>query len=439
MGRHEEVRVTRREFGAAALGCLGAAPVMKAANAKSASGFDCRDDFAILSRRQGRRPVVYLDSAATSQRPEVVIDAIADFYRGHNANPSGTSHWLARGAHQLYEDSRRSVADFIDAYDSSEIVFTRGTTEAINLVATAWGHANLKAGDEILLTIAEHASNLLPWRLVARQHQAVVRFANVDEVGRIDIADFRRKLNARTRLAAFSHVSNVAGFVNPAAELCALARAAGALTLVDAAQSAPHVPIDVRQMSCDFLAFSSHKMLGPLGVGVLFGRRELLDRMAPYQSGSNMAHDVDLEFESLESGARRFGAGTPNVCGAVGMAVAVSYMQKLRREGCVQHEKELVDYAIGRLTAIPEFRLLGPRSPENRTPVFSFVIENHDVDDLARTLDESGIAVRAGDLSALPLLRHFGVTKALRASAHVYSSSEDIDQLVEGLRYIVNQ
>jgi cysteine desulfurase / selenocysteine lyase len=383
--------------------------------------------------------MVYLDSAATSQRPEVVIDAIGDFYRQHNANPSGSSHSLAREANQLYEDSRRSIADFINAYDSSEIIFTRGTTEAINLVASAWGHANLKAGDEILLTIAEHASNLLPWRLIARRHQALIRFANVDDAGRIDVEDFRRKLSSRTRLVAFSHVSNVAGFVNPAAELCALARAAGALTLVDAAQSAAHVPIDIRQMSCDFLAFSSHKMLGPMGIGVLFGRRELLDRLPAYQSGSNMAHDVDLEVETLEIGAKRFGAGTPNVCGAIGMAVAAGYLQKLRREGCIQHERQLVEYALGRLTSIPGLRLLGPRSPENRTPVFTFIVEDHDVTDLVRALDDAGVAVRAGDLSALPLLRHFGVTRALRASGHVYNSREDIDQLAEGLRYILNQ
>lgn len=411
----------------------------KRPTAKAGSSFDCRDDFAILSRRESRTPLVYLDSAATSQRPDVVIDAIADFYRNHNANPSGTSHSLAREAHQLYEDARGTIADFINAYDSSEIVFTRGTTEAINLVAAAWGRSTLKAGDEILLTVAEHASNLLPWRIVARQHQAVIRFANVDESGRIDIGDFGKKLSSRTRLAAFSHVSNVAGFVNPAAELCALARAAGALTFVDAAQSAPHEPIDVRQMSCDFLAFSSHKMLGPMGIGVLFGRRELLDRLPAYQSGSNMAHDVDLEFETMESGAKRFGAGTPNVCGAVGISVAARYLQTLRRHGCVQHEKELVEYALGRLTAIREIRLLGPRSPENRTPVFTFVVEDHEVTDVMRALDESGIAVRAGDLSALPLLRHFGVTKALRASLHVYNSREDIDRLAEALRYIVNQ
>jgi len=382
---------------------------------------------------------VYLDSAATSHRPNVVIDAIADFYRGHNANPAAALHSLARDAHQLYEGSRSSMAEFINAHAADEIVFTRGTTEAINLVASAWGNANLRAGDEILLTVSEHASNLLPWRLVARQTRAVVRFANVDHAGRIDVEDFRRKLSGRTRIVSFSHVSNVAGYVNPAAELCAMARAAGALTMIDAAQSAPHVAIDVRKLGCDFLAFSSHKMLGPMGVGVLFGRRELLDLMPPYQAGSNMAHEVGLEFETLERGARRFGAGTPNVSGAVGFAVAAGYVNRLRRDGSGMHEQDLVEYALRRLIDVPELRLLGPKAPENRVPVFTFVLGGRDAGDVMRSLDGQGVAVRAGDLSALPLLQHFGVSSALRASCHVYNTREDIDRLAEGLIEIVNQ
>jgi cysteine desulfurase/selenocysteine lyase len=413
--------------------------MVRPAIAKVASPLDCRQDFPILARRLGGKSLVYLDNAATSHRPDVVVDAIADFYRGHNANPAAALHSLARDAHRLYEDSRCSVAEFINAHAADEIVFTRGTTEAINLVASVWGNANLKLGDEILLTTSEHASNLLPWRFVARETKSVVRYANVDDSGRIDLEDFRRKLSRRTRMVAFSHVSNVAGFVNPAEELCAMARAAGALTLVDAAQSAPHVDVDVRRISCDFLAFSSHKMLGPMGVGVLFGRGELLDALPPYQTGSNMAHDVDAEFETLERGARRFGAGTPNVSGAIGMAVAAGYTRKLRREGSGQHEAELVEYALRRLNAIPEVRLLGPKSPDNRVPVFTFVVEGHDVVDVARSLDERGIAVRAGDLSALPLLQHFGVSRALRASCHVYSSRDDIDRLAEEILSIVNQ
>jgi cysteine desulfurase / selenocysteine lyase len=398
---------------------------------------DCRQDFPILARKVGGRRIAYLDSAATSHRPNVVVDAIADFYRGHNANPAAAAHSLAREAHRLYEDSRGSMAEFINAHAADEIVFTRGTTEAINLVASAWGSANLKPGDEILLTVAEHASNLLPWRLVARQASAVVRYAEVDEAGRIDVEDFREKLSPRTRLASFSHVSNVAGFVNPAEKLCTMARAAGALTLVDAAQSAPHVDIDVRKISCDFLAFSSHKMLGPMGAGVLFGRRELLDRMPPYQAGSNMAHEVDLEIESLERGAHRFGAGTPNVSGAIGLAVAAGYLKKLRRDGGARHEDDITEYALRRLNAIPEVRLLGPKVGEGRVPVFSFVVDGHDAGDVLRFLDERGVAIRAGDLAALPLLRHFGVERALRASCHVYSSREDVDRLAEGLRELV--
>jgi cysteine desulfurase / selenocysteine lyase len=417
---------------------MGVATMVRPALAKVASPLDCREDFPILARRVSGKPVVYLDSAATSHRPNVVIDAIADFYRGHNANPAASLHSPAREAHRLYEDSRGSLAEFINAYAAEEIVFTRGTTEAINLVATAWGNANLRPGDEILLTVSEHASNLLPWRFVAHQTKAVVRFANVDDAGRIDLEDFRKKLSRRTRLVAFSHVSNVAGFVNPAEELCAMAREAGAITLVDAAQSAPHIDLDVRKISCDFLAFSSHKMLGPMGVGVLFGRGELLDSLPPYQVGSNMAHDVGLEVETLERGARRFGAGTPNVSGAIGMAVAADYIQKRRREGSSRHEQDLVEYALRRLNAIPEVRLLGPKSPENRVPVFTFVLDGHDVGDVMRSLDEQGVAVRAGDLAALPLLQHFGVSRALRASCHVYNSREDVDRLAEGLGGTVN-
>ena len=409
---------------------------MTTAVAKVSTEPDCRQDFPILARRVGGKRIVYLDSAATSHRPDVVVDAIADFYRGHNANPAAALHSLAREAHQLYEDSRRSLAEFINAYASDESIFTRGTTEAINLVASAWGSTNLKAGDENLLTVAEHASNLLPWRLIARETNAVVRYANVDDAGRIDVEDFRKKLSRRTRLVSFSHVSNVAGYVNPADQLCTMAREAGALSLVDAAQSAPHIEVDVRKISCDFLAFSSHKMLGPMGVGVLFGRRELLDRMPPYQAGSNMAHEVDLEIESLERGARRFGAGTPNVSGAVGLAAAVGYLKKIRRDGIARHQDDITEYALRRLSAIPEVRLLGPTVRENHVPVFSFVLEGHDAVDVLRSLDERGVAVRARDLAALPLLRHFGVEKALRASCHVYSSRDDIDRLAEELREI---
>jgi cysteine desulfurase/selenocysteine lyase len=347
-------------------------------------------------------------------------------------------HRLARRAHERYEGARRTVAQFIDAADPEEIVWTRGTTEAINLVATAWAEAELRRGDEILLTVAEHASNLLPWRLAAERIGASISYVDVDESGRIRLDDLERKLTARTRLVAFSHVSNVAGYINPAAEICALARRAGARVLIDAAQSVPHTPVDVQALGGDFLAFSSHKMLGPMGIGVLWARRELLDRMRPYQSGSNMAHDVDRESAHFESGARKFGAGTPNVCGPVGLEAAIQY---LRSQGSAarQHEQALVEHGLTALKTVRGLRILGPGVPEHRVPVFSFTLADHSPREVLEYLDARGIAVRAGDLAALPLLQHFGVSTAVRASAYLYTELDELDRLAEALRSLVGK
>ncbi|HXI67541.1 MAG TPA: aminotransferase class V-fold PLP-dependent enzyme, partial [Steroidobacteraceae bacterium] len=270
-----------------------------------------------------RQPFAYLDSAATTQRPEAVLSALLDYYRHDNANPGGTLHALARRAYEQYEGARRTLAAFVNAADPEEVVWVRGTTEGINLVARAWARPRLRSGDELLLTVVEYVLNLLPWRLVAEETRATVRYVDVDDEGRVQLDDLDRKLSERTRLVSFSHVSNVAGYINPAAQICARARSAGARVLIDAAQSAPHVPLDVQSLGCDFLVFSGHKMLGPMGVGVLWARRELLEEMPPYQAGSNMAHAVDLASEEFEHGARKFGAGTPNVSGAVGLAAAV--------------------------------------------------------------------------------------------------------------------
>ena len=351
-----------------------------------------------------------------------------DFYRRDNANPGGGLHELARRASERYENARRTLAAFINAATPAEIVWTRGTTEGINLVAAAWGRSQLRRGDEILLTIAEHASNLLPWRLAAEATGARVRFVEVDDEGRISLDDLDRNLSERTRLVAFSHVSNVAGYINPANEICARARRAGARVLVDAAQSAPHVVLDVQAMGCDFLAFSSHKMMGPMGVGVLWARTEVLEEMPPYQAGSNMAHDVDVEGQAFEHGARKFGAGTPNVAGALGLAGAVQCMQSLGREDIERHEADLTAHALERLNAVPGLELIGPRSPGQRIPVFSFTLAGTTPQEVLRQLDAEGIAIRAGDLSALPLLKRFGVTVAARASCYLYTSTNEIDQ-----------
>ena len=430
--------MTRRGFGLAALATAIAAPLdetaQAAAPAKGRSYLESwRAMFPALAQQVHGSPLVYLDSAATTQRAQPVLDEIMDFYRRDNANPGGALHELARRANERYENARRTLATFINAASPTEVVWTRGTTEGINLVATSWGRSRLRRGDEILLTIAEHASNLLPWRFVAEATGALVRFVDVDDEGRISLEDLDRKLSERTRLVAFSHVSNVAGYINPAAGICARARRAGARVLVDAAQSAPHVQLDVQAMGCDFLAFSSHKMMGPMGVGVLWSRAELLEEMTPYQSGSNMAHDVDVEGQTLEHAARKFGAGTPNVSGPLGLAEAVQCIHALGRDSIERHEAALTAHALERLAQVPGLKLIGPKAPEHRIPVFSFTLSGTTPRELLRDLDAQGIAIRAGDLSALPLLRRFGVTAAARASCYLYTSTSEIDRLADTL------
>jgi cysteine desulfurase/selenocysteine lyase len=404
----------------------------------SSGGKRWRADFPALNQSIGSRPLTYLDSAATTQRPTAVLEAMMEFYYRDNANPGNALHSLARRAHEQYEGARRTLATFLNAPQPEEVVWVRGTTEGINLVATAWARSVLHHGDELLLTVAEHASNLLPWRLVAEQAGAIIRYVGVDDDGRILLEDLDRKLSERTRLVAFSHVSNVTGYINPAAQICARARRAGARVLIDAAQSAPHIALDVQALGCDFLVFSSHKMLGPMGVGVLWARRELLDAMPPYQSGSNMAHEIDLTSQEFEHGARKFGAGTPNVADAVGLAAAVKYLNNNDRDAIERHEAQLTRYALDRLTAIPGVRLLGPSQSSQRLPVFSFVLASRSPQETLRHLDAQGIAVRAGDLAALPLLKRFGVTAAVRASCYLYTQPEDIERLARALNDLIS-
>jgi len=435
-------RVKRRELGLAALAGAATACLGGWGGRGEAAGAPCRplgigpDVFPALNQYVGGRPLIYLDSAATTQRPSAVLDAIDDFYRRDNANPGPAFHELARRANARYESARSTLAGFLNASSAEEIVWVRGTTEGINLVASSWASARLRPGDEILLTVAEHTSNLLPWRLAADATGAKVRCVDVDEEGRISLQDLEGKLCSRTRLVSFSHVSNVAGYINPAAEICARAHRAGARVFVDAAQSAPHLALDVQAMGCDFLAFSSHKMLGPMGIGVLWARREILEEMRPYQAGSNMAHEADLSTETLEHAARKFGAGTPNVSGPVGLAAAVDYAAALGQEKIERHEAALVAHALERLRSVPRLRLLGPQAPEGRIPVFSFTLEGLAPQNVARRLDAQGIAIRAGDLAALPLLKRFGLTAAARASCYLYTRFDEIDQFAAALGHI---
>ncbi|HUQ21040.1 MAG TPA: SufS family cysteine desulfurase [Gemmatimonadaceae bacterium] len=392
-----------------------------------------RSHFPVLDQSVNGFPLAYLDTAATSQRPTQVVDALIDFYRRDNANPGRTLHALARRADEDYESARATVSKFINAKDPLEIVFTRGTTEGINLVANAWGGANLRRGDEVLLTISEHASNMLPWQLAAKRAGATVRYLDIDDEGNLRLDQLDKFLSSRTKVVAFMHVSNVLGRINPAKEFCAHAKAAGAMVMIDAAQSAPHFRVDVQDLGCDFLAFSGHKMMGPMGAGALWGRRELLEAMPPYQAGSNMAHDVGLESAEYSHGSLKFGAGTPNVSGPVGLAAAIRFIDSIGRENILAHEQELCRYTLEKFREVRGLRVLGPGASADRIGVFSFVIDGIEPQKILEALDAKGIAIRAGDLASLPLLERLGVKRAARASMYLYTTTGEVDRLVDVL------
>lgn len=388
-----------------------------------------RDAFPAL--RAADAGAIYLDSAATTHRAQAAIDAIVRFYQEDNANPARV-HARARRAAERLSEARHTMAAFLNASDPLEVIFTRGTTEAINLAASSWGAANLKPGDEVVLTISEHNSNLLPWTMAARRAGATVRVVDVDDEGQIRLDELTRTLSRRTRLVAFSHVSNVLGIVNPAREIVRLAHEAGARVFIDGAQGAPHVAIDVADLQCDFYAFSGHKMTGPMGSGVLWARRELLEEMPPYHVGSNMAHDADFEHATFEHGALKFQAGTPDVAQPIGLAAAARLLVS-SRDTLIQHDDALVRRGLRRLRAIRGLRLIGSSEPVHRVPVFTFTLGGWGAADLAAALDARGIAVRAGDMAALPLLKRFGATEAVRASAYVYNSVEEMDVLADAI------
>lgn len=398
-----------------------------------------RAQFPLLKERADGRPLVYLDSAATTQRPRAVLDALADFYAHDNANPAKSLHTLARRSATLYEKARGTVARFLNAHAPEEIVWTRGTTEAINLVAFSWGGANLRAGDEILLTVTEHYSNLVPWQLAARRANASLHTLDIEDNGQLRLDQLETLLSERTTLIALPHVSNVLGLINPVRQICERAHRAGALVLVDGAQSIPHFPVDVQELGCDFFAFSGHKMFGPMGIGVLWARKGILEKMPPFQAGSNMVHDVDLESASLHfaDAALKFEAGTPNVHGAVGLAAAIEFIDSLGRKALWEREQELARYALSKFEGVKGMRILGPTQAKERVSVFSFALGKRDPLDIVTALDAAGIAVRGGDLASRPLLKRLGLNSAVRASCYAYTSFEEIDRLVAELQRIV--
>ncbi len=391
-----------------------------------------RADFPALDQMVDGYPLAYLDSAATAQRPRAVLDAVDHFYRHHNANVHRGLYELSRRATEAFEAARVTVARFLNAPAVEEIVWTRGTTEAINLVAMTWGLQNLREGDEILLTLLEHHSNLVPWQLAAQRTGARIRAIEVDAQGRLLLDELDAKLGDRTRLVAVGHVSNALGTINPVKEITRRAHEAGARVLIDGAQGAPHLPVDVQAIGCDFYALSGHKLGGPMGIGALWSRRELLEEMPPYQGGGEMIDLVELERSTWAAVPHKFEAGTPNVGGAVGMAAAIDYLESLG-SAARDHEADLARYGLERLNAVRGLRMFGTDEPEGRTAVFSFALEGVHPHDVATVLDARGIAVRAGHHCTQPLMRRLGVPATTRASCFVYNTTEELDRLAEAL------
>jgi cysteine desulfurase / selenocysteine lyase len=390
-----------------------------------------RRDFPILSQRVRGKALVYLDNAATSQKPRPVVEAVSRFYTAENANIHRGVHYLSERATVAYDAVRERVARFVNAALPSEIVFTRGTTEGINLVAQSWARNRLRPGDEILITEMEHHSNIVPWHLVAEQTGASVRAIPLTDAGELDLAGFDRLLTDRTRLLAVTHVSNALGTINPVRWIVARARERGVVTVVDGAQSAPHLPVDVQALGCDFFAFSGHKVFGPTGVGVLYGRAELLEAMPPWQGGGDMIETVTLERSTFASPPARFEAGTPMIAEVIGLGAALEYVESVGHAAIGAWEEELLGYATERVRELDGVRLIG--TAREKAAVLSFVMDGIHPHDVGAVLDDDGIAIRAGHHCAQPVMRRFGVPATARASFAFYNTRDDVDALVRGL------
>ncbi len=395
-----------------------------------------RREFPTLEQSVNGRPLVYLDNAATSQKPRVVLDALRAYYENDNSNVHRGIHELSRRATVAYEESRAKVADWVGAAEPAEIIWTRGTTEAINLVSTAWGLDNVGEGDEILISVLEHHSNIIPWQLLARRTGAVIKYIELDEQGRWILDELPRLLTDRTKVVAISHVSNALGTVNPVKRVAAAAHEVGALVLVDGAQGAVHMKVDVQELGVDCYAFSGHKMCGPTGIGALWARRDLLDSMEPYQGGGEMIHFVGRDESSWATVPHKFEAGTPNIAGAIGMGTAIDFLAGVGMDAIAKHEHELLGYALERMSAVDGIRIYGPQSPDEHSALISFTLGDAHPHDISTILDSEGIAVRAGHHCAQLAMQHFGISATARASIYLYNTESDIDRLIEGLEQV---
>ena len=398
------------------------------------SGFDAeliRRDFPILSQQVNGHPLVYLDNGATTQKPEAVIEAISDYYRHDNSNVHRGAHTLSDRATTRFEQARATVARFLNAPAPRQILWTRGTTEGINMVASSWGRSQLQAGDRVLVSAMEHHSNIVPWQMVALERGASVEAIPVDATGTIDLKALQDMLDERVRMVAVGQVSNALGTINPVTEITAMAHAAGALVLIDGAQAVGHWPVDVQALDCDFYVFSAHKLFGPTGLGVLYGRLELLEAMPPYQGGGEMIESVSFAGTTYNQLPYKFEAGTPDIAGAIGLAAAIDYLNAMDRKAAAAHETALLEYATRKATAVPGLRIIG--TAQNKASVLSFILEGVHPADVGTLLDQQGVAVRTGNHCAQPIMDQFGIPGTIRASFSFYNTFDDVDRLFAAL------
>lgn len=395
--------------------------------------FDIKKDFPILKRIINGKPLVYLDNAATTQKPRQVIESLVDYYQNHNANIHRGIHTLAEEATAMHEEARGKIAKFIGAKSTKEIVFVRNSTEAINLVAYSWGRSFFKKGDAIILSESEHHSNIVPWQILAKEKNIKLFFIPVREDGQLNLDYFKKILTPQVKLVSLVHISNVLGTINPVERIGELAHEAGALFLVDGAQSVPRMPVNVQKLDCDFLAVSGHKMLGPTGIGFLYAKEKILSNMPPFLGGGDMIREVYLDHSEWNELPFKFEAGTPNIADAITLGTAVDYLEKIGMENIFRHEKRLTENALNRLGKLNYISIYGPKTTENKTGVISFSVKGIHPHDVAQLLDQEAVAIRSGFHCAMPLHQKLQMPSTCRASFYIYNTSEDIDRLVEGL------
>ena len=394
-----------------------------------------KKDFPILKRLINGNKLVYLDNAATTQKPQVVIDSLVDYYSNHNANIHRGIHTLAEEATEMYEGARKKIAEFLGAESEKEIIYVRNSTEAINLVAYSWGRANLKKGDEVYISESEHHSNIVPWQIVTKETGAVLKYIKVDRDGYLELGRFKRELTPKVKFVSIVHVSNVLGIINPVKELAKMAHSVGAKILVDGSQSAPRIPINVDDLECDFFALTSHKMSGPTGMGVLWGREEILNTMPAFFGGGDMIKEVYFDHFIPSDLPYKFEAGTPNIAGAVGLGTAVDYLTHIGMDNVYQHEMKLTDYTLKKLSEIEGIEIYGPKNTENKIGVIAFNLKGVHAHDLAQMFNEEGIGIRSGHHCAMPLHRDkLHIPASARISIYIYNDESDIDKVVEAIK-----